>query len=462
MADLFISYARKDRSLAESLASQLDAQGFSTWWDASLSAGANFSREIQSQIDQSQAVLVIWTENSVCSDWVLAEVQRAYSREKLICIKNNALAVHNIPLPYNMLHCIGIEQTDDLLESLQKRSINPSFPEKSWSYYRESSEIKQRVMQKFCRIAKSYESNESSSKDPALDVCIEHDTTYEYDREVSIKDHTLRLHPTLQFINFREYNLHFLEPPDVNETASDLFDNVIRRIAYLKKVQKFGFKVSMIVNLTPFNPYSYYPDESFFNYPFAYRDFDRQFLRPYLELETDRSSFEEFASSITPQVRTHSDYTAELLDYVKGEIRNQYDPSRVTGSIREISEILSSGKGTSGELSVVMVNLLRYYGLAARYVSGYLIDFPDFQLRHGVDAEWEVYYSAWVQTYVPGGGWIGLDPMTGLFTQENYVPLACGLRLEDTSILVGRTEIAQASLKYKSRASPTSRSLCFS
>lgn len=121
--------------------------------------------------------------------------------------------------------------------------------------------------------------------------------------------------------------------------------------------------------------------------------------------------------------------------------------------------MLTSGKATSGEQARLLVNLLRYHGLAARYVSGYMLDFIDSSANPGIDEEWSVSYIGWVQTYVPGGGWVGLDPMTQLLTNELYVPLACGPRLEDTNVVQGQVEDSEIELSVRSWATPRHRSL---
>jgi transglutaminase-like putative cysteine protease len=458
MADLLISYANEDRGIASDLAKLLEEKGF-VIYDAVGSARTKSGREIEGQIDQAKAVLVIWTERSIVSDWVLAEVQRAYYREKLICLRHSQLAPDRVPLPYNALHCIDIHQADELLDALRQNAIHPTLAEQTWRYYDEAPVTRERVVRKFMRIADSYSQTRGRFvKDPSLDLLIEHDTLYDYDRPIEMSLHTVRLHPTLKFDNFRNYSLVFSEPPDVNLRACDLFDNVIRRVIYTKPMRSFHMKVAMIVNLTPVDPFTFRADPSI---PIQYTPIERLILEPYMELEDDANhpSFFAFAADAIPQGTVAAGSITDLLTYVHTEIANEYHPSLPTAPGLTIAEVLSRRKGTAGNRSRVLVNLLRHHGFAARYVSGYMIEFPEWLMD--TDANWEVYYSGWAQAYLPNEGWIGLDPLTGLVAQQNFVPLACGPSLSDTAAIEGSTEACEVSLKVRARAAPISRALCF-
>ena len=91
MADIFISYSKKDAAEARFIAAQLEAQGYSVWWDTNLETGDEFRQEITKQLDDAKAVIVLWTENSVKSVWVNAEASRAHSDRKLVPLKGRLL-----------------------------------------------------------------------------------------------------------------------------------------------------------------------------------------------------------------------------------------------------------------------------------------------------------------------------------------------------------------------------------
>ena len=73
MADIFISYSRADRDKVLVLCAYLESQGWTVWWDTELSAGDAFRDKIMKQLTAARAVIVLWTRDSIGSDFVRAE-----------------------------------------------------------------------------------------------------------------------------------------------------------------------------------------------------------------------------------------------------------------------------------------------------------------------------------------------------------------------------------------------------
>jgi hypothetical protein len=84
MADVFISYSREDRAVTHDVASLLEAQGVSVWWDRNIPIGRTFDDEIERQLQQARAVVVLWTARSVQSEWVKSEAMEGLEAGKLI------------------------------------------------------------------------------------------------------------------------------------------------------------------------------------------------------------------------------------------------------------------------------------------------------------------------------------------------------------------------------------------
>ena len=97
MADIFISYSKKDHEEARLLAAYLEAEGFSVWWDTSLKSGEQFRKVIMTELGRARAAIVIWTENSIESDWVQSEAGRAHADRKLIPVKSKSLQYKGYP-----------------------------------------------------------------------------------------------------------------------------------------------------------------------------------------------------------------------------------------------------------------------------------------------------------------------------------------------------------------------------
>src|SRR5215831_13156892 len=112
MADVFISYSKSDHALALKLSTFLESEGWIVWWDKSLGAADLYRDEIMKQLVAARAVITIWTENSVKSDWVRAEAGTAKKEGKLIPVKTPDVAYSNIPLPFGEMHTENLESSE--------------------------------------------------------------------------------------------------------------------------------------------------------------------------------------------------------------------------------------------------------------------------------------------------------------------------------------------------------------
>ena len=123
--DIFISYASADRSVASEMASGLEADGYRVWWDTKLLGGQSFRMEIEQQLDEARAVIVIWTSNSIASEWVEAEAGRARTARKLVPTLAPNLDIKTIPMPFGFLHTIGIGDLSAIKASLGLMGVYP-------------------------------------------------------------------------------------------------------------------------------------------------------------------------------------------------------------------------------------------------------------------------------------------------------------------------------------------------
>lgn len=130
MADIFISYSKADRDLTVKLAAFLEAEGFTVWWDKSLKPADTFRDEIMKELANARAVVTIWTENSIKSDWVRAEAGRAKADGKLIPLKASGLSYDDIPLPFGEMHTENMSATEliraAIVAQLAKPAVAPS------------------------------------------------------------------------------------------------------------------------------------------------------------------------------------------------------------------------------------------------------------------------------------------------------------------------------------------------
>jgi len=126
MADVFISYAKPDRPLALKLAAMLEAEGWTTWWDTSLTIGDDFRNEIMTELGRARAVIVIWTDASIKSDWVRSEAGRAQADRKLIPVKLPHLEYEDLPPPFDVLHTEDIGREDKIKAAVVAQLAKPA------------------------------------------------------------------------------------------------------------------------------------------------------------------------------------------------------------------------------------------------------------------------------------------------------------------------------------------------
>src|SRR5262245_17493278 len=133
MADIFISYAKTDRPLALKLASMLEAEGWTTWWDTSLTIGDDFRNEIMTQLGRARAVIVIWTDTSIKSDWVRSEAGRAQADRKLIPVKLEHLEYEDLPPPFDVLHTEDVRQDNKIKAAVVAQLAKPAVEPTAWT-----------------------------------------------------------------------------------------------------------------------------------------------------------------------------------------------------------------------------------------------------------------------------------------------------------------------------------------
>jgi hypothetical protein len=133
MYDIFISYSKADHASALKLSAFLEAEGWTVWWDRSLGAADLYRDEIMKQLAAARAVITIWSQNSVKSDWVRAEAGRAKADGKLIPVKTSEVAYADIPLPFGEMHTENIGSTDLIRAAIVAQLAKPSLPHSPFS-----------------------------------------------------------------------------------------------------------------------------------------------------------------------------------------------------------------------------------------------------------------------------------------------------------------------------------------
>ena len=136
VADVFISYSKKDVEQVRLLEAFLQSEGLTVWWDRELSAGEEFSDTIVRQLELARAVIVIWTENSVRSNFVYAEAANAQFHEKLVPVRSGTVGYEQLRPPFNAVHAEEFDNKNAILKAINERIDTPKSSKYRWHQFR--------------------------------------------------------------------------------------------------------------------------------------------------------------------------------------------------------------------------------------------------------------------------------------------------------------------------------------
>ncbi|WEV77563.1 transglutaminase family protein [Janibacter cremeus] len=278
-------------------------------------------------------------------------------------------------------------------------------------------------------------------------VALEHRTSYRFSEPVQVYPHTIRLRPAPHARTpVPSYSLRIEPENHFVNWQQDPFGNWLARVVFPDKVDHLEVTVDLLADMTVINPFDFFVEDWAATFPFAYPEQLRGDLAPYLHPVGDEGGRGGAATS--PDVvawleeRMPSLLTAPrdaavgagtpIVGFLVGlnrAIRESVDYTvRLEAGVQTPAHTLDRGIGSCRDSAWLLVAALRHLGLAARFVSGYLVQLSTDQAA--VDgpsgpAEDFTDLHAWAEVYVPGAGWVGLDATSGLLCGEGHIPLSC-------------------------------------
>lgn len=251
-------------------------------------------------------------------------------------------------------------------------------------------------------------------------VTLTHVTRYRYSHLVHLGPQLVRLRPAPHCRCMVEaYALEVLPTPHFIHWQQDPFANHQARLVFRHAMAQFQLTVTMTVGLMPFNPFDFFLELGAEQVPFIYGDRDRWGLSPYLAPLPLTPAVANYLADISRTPKATIEFLVALNKRLSQDIRYIH---RAEAGVQSPEQTLTLTRGSCRDSGWLLVQLLRHLGLAARFVSGYLIQLA--QGTQGVDdAPPELH--AWCEVYLPGAGWVGLDPTSGLLASEGHLALAC-------------------------------------
>lgn len=287
----------------------------------------------------------------------------------------------------------------------------------------------------------------------SIRVAIRHHTKYSYDRNVKIFPHVFRLRPAVHSRTpIEAYSLKIKPEKHFINWQQDPFGNFMARVVFPEPARELQVDVEVIANLKVINPFDYFVEEYAHNFPFEY---DKQLLKelgPYLEVKEKGPLLMNWLEKIDQtKERQINDFLVDLNRALYNDIKYAI---RMEPGVQSCEETLRLKIGSCRDSSYLLVQILRHMGLAARFVSGYLVQLkPDVKSLDGPSGPEEDFTDlhAWAEVYIPGAGWIGLDPTSGLLAGEGHIPLACTPDPVSAAPVTGGTGKCEVEFEFENR-----------
>lgn len=289
-----------------------------------------------------------------------------------------------------------------------------------------------------------------------IKVALEHRTSYAFDRLVEVFPHVVRLRPAPHSRTpIEAYSLK-VEPDDhfVN-WQQDAFGNFLARLVFPTRTRSLTITVGLIADLKVINPFDFFIEDYAEHVGFTYPRVLAEDLKPYLRpVDEDDGAgpgdlTEAWVKNFSVATGTRTiDFLVALNRAVNADVGYSV---RLEPGVQTPDTTLRTGIGSCRDSAWLLVSILRQMGLAARFVSGYLVqltsDVEALDGPSGPAADFTDLH-AWTEVYIPGAGWIGLDPTSGLFAGEGHIPLSATPHPESAAPITGATEPCETTLEF--------------
>ena len=283
----------------------------------------------------------------------------------------------------------------------------------------------------------------------SIHVALTHRTHYQYDRRVALSPQVVRLRPAPHAkARVLSYSLRVEPEGHFVNWQQDPFSNWMARLVFPQKVTEFTVTVDLVVEMAVFNPFDFFLEPQAEQAPFVYEDALRTELAPYLECEPAGPRLVRWLSGVDRSARRTVDFLIDLNRKLQQDIRYLI---RLEPGVQSPEQTLELGSGSCRDSAWLLVQALRRLGMAARFVSGYLIQLEPDQKAvdgpSGVDRDFTDLH-AWCEVFLPGAGWVGLDPTSGLLAGEGHLPLAASPSPAGAAPVTGAVEKCEVSFEH--------------
>ncbi len=296
----------------------------------------------------------------------------------------------------------------------------------------------------------------------AIKVGIEHRTVYHFDHPVAVHPHVIRLRPAPHSRTpIDAYSLTITPDQHFINWQQDAFGNYLARVVFPERVKDLEIAVGVVADMTVINPFDFFVEEYAERFPFAYPEGMRADLEPYLSPVDEAGSGTGPGPVVRQWVADHvtlpeeGDEGVPIVEFLVGlnlKVHQSVGYTvRMEAGVQTPDDTLDQAIGSCRDSAWLLVSVLRQLGLAARFVSGYLVQLaPDVEPVEGPAGPSSDFTDlhAWAEVYVPGAGWIGLDATSGLFAGEGHIPLSATPRPSTSAPITGATDPVEVTFDF--------------
>src|SRR5882762_8025833 len=283
----------------------------------------------------------------------------------------------------------------------------------------------------------------------SIHVALNHVTHYRYDRPINLGPQVVRLraapHSRTRVLSYSmrvEPEGHFIN------WQQDPQSNYLARLVFPEKTTHFRIEIDLVAEMSVLNPFDFFLEPSAENFPFDYEPDLKRELAPYMVKAPLTPAFKKYLDSIPREKMQTTNFVVALNQRLQKDIGYLI---RMEPGVQTPEETLTKASGSCRDTGWLLVQLMRHLGLAARFVSGYLIqlksDVKSLDGPSGTEIDFTDLH-AWCEVYLPGAGWIGLDPTSGLLTGEGHIPLACTPEPSSAAPIEGAVEKSEVTFSY--------------
>ncbi|MGS0753980.1 transglutaminase family protein [Roseateles sp. GG27B] len=288
----------------------------------------------------------------------------------------------------------------------------------------------------------------------AIRVALHHTTSYRYDKPVALSPHEVRLRPAPHARTpILSYSLTVKPDEHFINWQQDPYGNYIGRFVFPEKSDHLEFTVDLVADMTVINPFDFFVEKYAEHFPFKYPAQLAIELGAYLQADPLGPLVTEWVESARTDMLKSAMLTNDFLVALNQRLQRQIAYLlRMEPGVQTPEETLLNASGSCRDTAWLLVQIMRSLGLAARFVSGYLIQLkPDQESLDGPSGTAVDFTDlhAWTEVYIPGAGWIGLDPTSGMLASEGHIPLACTAMPSSAAPVSGFTDKAEVTFFHE-------------